>query len=153
MLVRAAMLPDPLVVTPETGMLEFIHKVIASTQTTAAVVENEKLVGMVSVQDVFRLILPNYVGRDMRLADVLHESYFEERFVEIEKLSVRDLMDEPVLDTVGPDDSVLHCVALFVHKGRKTLPVVEGDRYVGSVTRRSILRKVTEAAGPRFSGA
>lgn len=145
MRVREAMIPNPLVVPPTTTCLEFIHAVLSANQTTAAVVADGELVGMVSVRDIFTHILPHYVDMDERLANVIHEGFFEEKFEKLKQTPVGDVMTTQV-DGISPDAEVILAVAMFVRLDRKTLPVIEGGKYVGSITRRSVLTTVTERA-------
>ena len=145
---RDAMIPNPLTVAPSTTLLQFILAVLNSNQTTASVVDVDRLVGMVSVEDVFRRLLPAYVGMSgSSLVDVLHESYFEEAFEKFKNTAIETVMTRDI-DSMGPDAPLMHAVALFVQKTRKTLPVIEDGRYVGCVTRRSVL-----AAATRFARA
>lgn len=147
MLVQEALVPNPLVVAPDTTVLDFCKAVLASDQTTACVVEGpeRKLLGMVSVHDVFQRILPHYVGMKDRLASVIHAGYFEERFDELRRTPVSDLMNADI-HVLAPDDSVIKAISLFSSARHKTAPVVVDGKFVGTITRRSVLRKVTETA-------
>lgn len=145
MLVKAALLPNPLVVTPKTTVLEFCHNVLDSNQTTAAVIDGEKLCGMVSVLHVFRKILPHYVDMDSKLADVIREGYFEEKFAQLKQIPVETIMERNTR-TLDPNDSVIKAIALFSTAEYKTLPVIDKGKFVGTITRRSVLRQVTLAA-------
>jgi CBS domain-containing protein len=142
---RDAMIPNPLVIAPTTTLLEFVLAVLGSNQTTAAVVQDGRLLGMVSVDDVFRQLIPHYVGMVGHLADVLHETYFEESFERLKGTPVEKVMAREV-DSMAPDEPLMHAVAMFVQKARKTLPVLDQGRYVGSVTRRSVLQAATRKA-------
>jgi CBS domain-containing protein len=142
---RDAMIPNPLVVAPATTLLQFIQAVLNGNQTTAAVVDAGRLVGMVSVEDVFRRLLPHYVGMSGGLADVLHEGYFEEAFERFKNTSVESVMSRDI-DAMEPDEPLRHAVTMFVQNERKTIPVLERGRFVGSVTRRSVLAAATRQA-------
>jgi predicted transcriptional regulator len=82
---------------------------------------------------------------DDRLAGLMHEGYFEEKFAEFKHLMVGDIMTKEV-DTLRPHDAVIEAVGMFYRKGHKTIPVIENGLYIGSITRRSVLRKVTSDA-------
>lgn len=138
MLVRDALIPTPLVVQPSTTLLDFIHMVLNSNQTNAVVVEDGKLRGLLSASDVFRRLMPHYIAMDQRLAPAVHPDYVEEQFEKFKLHQAREVMVTDI-DTLRPDASIMQAVALFVQQGRKTVPVVDGERYVGSVTRRSVL--------------
>jgi len=138
------LLPNPLIVTPETSLLQFIRRVLDSNQTTAVVLQGEQMVGIVSVHDIFRKILPPYVGH--MLANAIREGFFEERFEKFASIAVSEIMTRRV-QSLAPGDEVIKAVALFVRSNYKTIPVLEGGRFVGSVTRRSILHRVSEGDG------
>ncbi len=142
---RDAMIPNPLSVTPETTLLQFILAVLNSNQTTASVVDGERLVGMVSVEDVFRRLLPHYLGMSESLVQVLHESYFEEAFARFQNTTVASVMTNRI-DSISPDVPLMEAVSMFVKQSRKTLPVIDGGRFLGCVTRRSVLAAATRLA-------
>lgn len=147
MYVKQALIPNPLTTTPEANLVNLVLSILDCDQTTAAVIDSRgKLVGMVGVHDFFRKIIPHYVDMDQKLMNVMHEGYFEERFKRSQKITVGEVMVTEI-DALAPDDALIRAVAMLVQKRRKTLPVVEGDRFIGLVTRRSVLRAVTEAAG------
>ncbi len=135
---RDAMITNPLVVRPETALVDFVRCVLDGNQTTASVVDGDRLVGMVSVEDVFRRLVPHYVGMRGGLADVLHDSYYFEAFERLKGVAVRDVMCTE-LDCMDPDEPLMHAVGRFLQKSRKTLPVLEGGKFLGAVTRRSVL--------------
>ncbi len=143
MLVQDAMLPNPLTVKPETSVAQFIDDVLGSNQTTGVVVNDDGiLLGVVSVLDVFRRILPSYVDLGENLASIIHEGFFDEAFAELTAVPVKSVMITEV-HTLAPDEGIMRAVKIFVFERFKTIPVVDKGRYVGSVTRRSVLRRVT----------
>ena len=74
------MIPNPFTVSPDTTLLQFILGVLNGNQTTASVVDGERLVGMVSVEDVFHRLVQHYFGMPDSLVLALHERFFEEIF-------------------------------------------------------------------------
>ena len=146
MLVRSALLPNPLIVSPKTTVLEFCHNVLDSNQTTAAVIDDDdRLRGMVSLTNVFKKIVPHYVDMNSKLAHVIREGYFEEKFEEFKHTAVEDIMERDTR-TIKPEDTVMIALELFSTEAYKTLPVVENGKFVGTITRRSVLRQVTGSA-------
>lgn len=141
MLVRDALLSNPLIVSPDTSALEFCLAVLDSNQTTAVVIDDaRRLLGVVSVRDVFGRIIPHYVNMDDKLASVIHEGYFDEKFTEFQHLPVKEIMTLDV-DLIAPHDSVIKAVAMLRH--RKTIPVIDDGQFLGTITRRSVLTAVT----------
>lgn len=146
MLVRDALVASPLVVTPDTTLFEFVDRILGGNQTTASVVDGTLLVGIVSATDVLKQLVPPYLNMDENLANVLHDSFFEEEIGKLHNVLVRHAMVRK-LDTLPPDASVMQAVSLFVSHSRKTVPVVETGVFLGAVTRRSVLRLVRGSVG------
>ena len=143
MLVRDAMIPDPMTCRPDDSFPELLRRLLDSKQGAAAVLDDEgRLVGMVGFHHVLRKVVPVYIDLDAKLIEVMHEDYLEERLERLQDQRVRDFMIEEKV-TVAPDDSLIKAAALIVEMGRKTLPVVEGERFLGFTTRRTIFEKVT----------
>jgi CBS domain-containing protein len=141
MLVKNALISEPLVVAPETKIADFVTRVLATAQTTGVVVDAEmRLVGVVSVHDIYRKLLPYFVDLDERLARLIHDTHFDEGLRKIAGDPIRTIMSTKGIQTVEPDDSIMRALEIFVHKGFNTVPVVAGGKFVGSVSRRSVLR-------------
>jgi len=58
------------------------------------------------------------------------------------------MMPAPVL--MGPEDDLTQVVEVMLHRGVRTVPIVEHGHLIGIVTRRDVLRRV---AGPELAGA
>jgi CBS domain-containing protein len=143
MLVRDAMIPDPMTCRPEDPFPELLRRLLESQQGAAAVLDEEgQFLGMVGFHNVLRRVVPHYVDLDTKLIEVMHEGYLEERLERLRDLRVKDFM---ITDshTVSPGDALIKAAAMIVELGRKTLAVVEGKKFLGMITRRSIFEKVT----------
>lgn len=144
MLVKNALEATPLCVRPDASLFEVLEQIRTSAQDTAAVVDAEnRLVAVVGLYDILRLIIPAYLDTMEGLAGVMHHSYFEERFARLKGKLVQDAMQVPV-DTTDSDDSLIKVAARMVEQRRNSLMVVKGERFVGIVTRRSLLARVME---------
>lgn len=142
MLVRDAMLAEPITTTPEETFESLLPRQLASRQATAAVLGPDgELLGVVGIHDILRKIVPLYVDLDQKLMEVMHDGYAEERLKRLKDTRVVDFMTRS-LDTVGPDDYITKAVALIVERCRKTLPVVQDGKFLGMITRRSILERL-----------
>jgi predicted transcriptional regulator len=142
MQVRDALIQDPLTARPDETLGEFLPRVMASRQATAAVLGDDgQLLGLVGVHDLLSKIVPVYLYLDFKLADVVHAGYLEERAPRLRKVLVKDLMTT-VIDSVSLEDNLMRVVGLIVENRRKTLPVLENGKFVGMVTRRTILNKL-----------
>ncbi len=146
MLVKYAMETEPLRVSSDAPLRTILEGLLARDQDAAMVVDKEgNLLGLVGIHDILRRIVPRYLDLDSNLAEVMHENYFYEVFSRLTKVTATDLMrKEADVDTVSPDDAVIKAAALFVEHRRKIIPVVQGNRLLGVVTRRSILRRALD---------
>lgn len=152
MYVRNALLASPLTVHPDEPFEPLLRRLLEFRQATAAVLDDHGgLVGIVGIHDILRKIVPLYVDLDQKLMEVMHEGYFEERLGRLSGLTARDFMTSPV-DTVSLDDTLIKTVGLIVENRRKTVPVVENGKFVGMITRRSILETVTSSFRGEDSG-
>ncbi|MCB1045006.1 MAG: CBS domain-containing protein [Acidobacteria bacterium] len=142
MIVKNSIISDPLTVAPDTTISELIHLFIDSAHESAAVIDaNDQLLGMIGVHDIFKTIVPYYVEMDEDLMNVIHAGYFEEKYERIKNKTARDLMVKAI-DSVEPNDAVIKAVALFVHHRRKAIPVIEGNKFIGMITRSSVLARL-----------
>jgi CBS domain-containing protein len=100
-------------VAPETTVYEAIKRMAEKGVGALMVVEEERLVGVISERDYARkVILKGKSSRDTR---------------------VRDIMSAPVI-TVTPEHSVEECLAIVTQHRIRHLPVLEEGRLAGVVT-------------------
>ena len=95
------------------------------------VVEGEKVVGIVSLQDVL----------EVSLTPLMHGEEVQRMF--LDGVSVESVMSTPPT-TISPDASIQEAARLMVEKRIGCLPVVEHGRLVGLVTETDILRTVAD---------
>jgi CBS-domain-containing membrane protein len=146
--VETAMVPNPTTTRPEVPFKRLLAGLVRSGKSKAAVLDGAgRLVGLIGVHDILKKIVPHYVGLDAKLMEVMHAGYFGERLLRLEGMTVADLMSTEI-DSVAPDDPLIKAVSVMVERRRKALPVIDADgRFLGLVTRRSILARVTESTG------
>lgn len=131
MIVRELMTPNPQTVRPDTSVKEAL-RVLDEHNVTALPVVNRagRIVGVVSEADLIR----DLISPDGRLSEIPAEGeiYDRPRYVD-------DVMSaHPV--TVRPDTDLAVAVDLATTTGVKSLPVVEGLRVVGMLSRRDVVR-------------
>ena len=142
MLVKDAMVQTPLQVKPDAKLREIMDAILGGDQAGVAVIDaSGKLLGLVGTHDVLRLIVPAYVDQAQGLASLMHDGYFEERFNKLAGVTAADVMSTEV-DVVKPGDTIIKAATVFVEHGRKVLPVVENGKFVGMITRRSLLESI-----------
>jgi CBS domain-containing protein len=119
------MMSSPVVhVVPDDSVADALRKMIDRDIGAVVVAEDGRPVGVFTERDVSRRILddPQLLVR-----------------------SVGDVMSAPVV-SVAPTDEVVFIFGLMTGKRIRRLPVVEGDRLVGIITERDLLRWVDAVA-------
>ena len=106
-------------VTPETHVMDVVKLLSAKRITGVPVVEDGKLVGVISEKDTFKLILNG-------------------GFTQAPTGKVKAVMSTKVA-TVKPTDDVFRIAQMFYDNNYRRLPVVDGDEVVGIISRRDIL--------------
>jgi CBS domain-containing membrane protein len=94
------------------------------------VLENDKLVGILSQRDLFHSALVTALGLGPKQGREL-----------LKGLCVREVMSAPVI-TVAPDGDIKVAARTMLEKKIGCLPVMENERLVGLVTESDILRYV-----------
>ena len=97
------------------------------------VVEDDKVVGVLSQRDLFRSALIVALGFGRKTTNRL-----------IKTLRVKEVMSQNVI-TIAPDATVKEAARAMIEKKIGCLPVVESDKLVGLITETDILRYVTES--------
>lgn len=106
--------------------------------TTIPVVdETNVLVGVVNEADLLRAMLPNYAELQDNIHYMHDFEYLEDRADAVENLPVKEIM---VRGTISVDKKapLMRVIALFLLKSYSHIPVVEGGRIIGVVTRTDI---------------
>jgi CBS domain-containing protein len=144
-LVREIMDADPATVRPETPVEEVVQTLRRHELPGVPVVDVEgRCVGMVTEAD---LILPDDAG-DLHIPHYINLfggtifleplSRFEGRLRKAFASKAEDMMTRDP-DSVAPETSVREAARLIHESGHNRLPVVEGGRLVGVVTRLDVL--------------
>jgi CBS domain-containing protein len=97
------------------------------------VVEDGKVVGVLSQRDLFRSALIVALGFGRKTTSAL-----------IKTIRVKEVMSQNVI-IIAPDASVKEAARVMIEKKIGCLPVVESDKLVGLITETDILRYVTES--------
>jgi acetoin utilization protein AcuB len=124
----------PITIPPDTPVLEARRIMQARTIRHLLVVEDGRLVGIVTDRDI-RLNMPSP-------ATTL--SVWEVNYL-LARLTVREVMTTSVI-VVEPDRHAHEAASLLLAEKIGALPVVDGDRLVGIVTETDFLRAFVENA-------
>ena len=146
-LVRDVMMPDPVTLTPDTGVEEAVRLLGENDLPGVPVVNSENhVIGMLTEADMIitdddgeDLHIPHYIELMGGLIPLEPLRKFEERLKKAAAASVADMMTAPAV-TVEADDPVRKAGRLIAESGHNRLPVEENGHLVGIVTRADVLR-------------
>jgi CBS domain-containing protein len=140
-------------VTPETPVRSVAALLRQHRISAVPVIEDGRLVGMVSEADLlhrYEIGTESAFGGDpwwMRLFGAEHSPA---EYVKSHARRVGDVMTRKVT-SVAPDASLAEIASLLEKRRIKRLPVLDGDRLVGIVSRSDLVQALA-AAGPSDSG-
>ena len=129
-LAKDIMVTKLVTLTPETDLLEAIGKLLDNKISGAPVVDKEKR---------FLGVLSERCG----LRAVMHAAYHE-----VPSDTVSAFMDTDCT-TIDEEAEILGIVDTFAKTGARRLPVLRGDKLVGQISRRDVLRYTLEQLDKR----
>ena len=113
--------------SPDTDVLDAIHELLQHRISGAPVVDNfGNLVGMLSEFDCMQVVLTS--------------GYHDEPGGPVSDLMVTDVK------TVEASTSIMDMAQLFMESGLRRYPVISNNRLVGQISRRDVLRALSEMA-------
>ncbi|MEA3441430.1 MAG: CBS domain-containing protein [Chloroflexota bacterium] len=127
-LIKDWMSSDPITVSSGVTLPEAYWLMIKNNIRRLPVIDNDVLVGIVTLDDLKRMEPVNFAGLDMiQMGDMLC------------KLPVRKVMTENPI-TVSSTETLVEAARLMLNHKISALPVVEGSRVVGIITESDIFR-------------
>ncbi|MGB3210859.1 MAG: CBS domain-containing protein [Desulforhopalus sp.] len=100
-----------------------------------------KLIGIVSIKDVIRAVIPPYF--EDNLGGFTWEGMLEDRTKKAGEVLVQSIMSTKLI-TIGAEDQILHCADLMIDKDLQRLPVVDkSGRVLGMVHIRDVYLAIT----------
>ncbi len=81
-----------------------------------------KLVGIVSIKDIIRTVIPSYMENNLR--ELTWDGMLEEHVQKAREVKVSDIMSKNVL-TISPNASLMRCADLMIDHYLQQLPVVD----------------------------
>ncbi len=140
MLVRDWMTPDPVTITPDTPVLEAIKLLKEKGFRRLPVLENERLVGIVTDKDL----------KDAMPSKATTLSVWELNYL-LSKLTVSEVMAKPVI-TVQAEEPLEEAALLMEEYKVGGLPVLDGNKLAGIITITDVLRAFIEVMGMKEGG-
>ena len=134
-------------IDPDRELLSVARMFLDTYYRRLPVVENDRLIGQISRRDV--------LAAEHHLSDVLEarerallEHSGEIPLLKQEQSSPGELLESTEVahfmdtntHTISPDTDLLSIAQIFLNSNRRRLPVLEGERLVGQISRRDVLR-------------
>lgn len=125
-LAREHMSRDLLTVGPGVPVIEMAKRMVDRDVGAVMVVEDERLVGILTERDVLRAVAAG---------------------LDAETLVSECMTSDP--DTIGPEETTREAATLMIHGGFRHLPITDGDEIVGILSIRDLMRVVLDDSAPR----
>ncbi len=110
------------------------------------VMEGDRLLGLVTLTDVLRVLLPPSIAQDPRLAHLAWDGLIEAQYQRVREKRVRDIMTRHVV-TID-ESAVLAEAAEHLVTGRiHALPVLRGGTVVGVLSLADLARRIFARVG------
>jgi CBS domain-containing protein len=134
---------EVLIVPPATSVRELASKLLGDKAEGACVVEGEKLVGVVTPMDlIFQeqpVHLPSFLVFFDAVIPLERPSHMQHELDKLMGAQVKDIMSTDLI-TVGAGAPLEEVATTMVRRHTGYVPVVEGDRLLGVVTKRAVLK-------------
>ncbi|MBI5230039.1 MAG: CBS domain-containing protein [Candidatus Magasanikbacteria bacterium] len=142
MLVKEIMKTSIVSISKGTPFFEVAKTLLEKRVSGAPVVdEHNKLIGVVSEKDLFKAIYPTY--NDFYTSPELYTDFtrMEQGAIEVKNKKVEECMSARLI-TATPETPVLKVGALMVATGIHRVPVVDGEKLVGMISRGDVYRSI-----------
>ena len=140
MKVRDLMTTDPITTTPDAPLKEAARTMVREKVSGLPVMEDGKLVGIVTEGDFLR----QEANRDQPYRLSLLEALFGDGGAEPAVETVGEVMTEPVI-TITADATVSEAARVMSHRRVKRLPVVDDDgNLIGVISRADVVNAFTK---------
>jgi CBS domain-containing protein len=151
MLVKDVMSKNVITISPEESISDAIEKMAKNNISGLIVVDNNKVVGVISESDVLKVLGSEFpeIKASANLTFsilLLLESGVKmiREMKKIGKLKVKDVMSKKVF-FVKPEDTILEAARIMSKKDVRRLPVIDEDgKLVGVISRTDILRALVK---------
>jgi CBS domain-containing protein len=112
----------------QSASLEYERRIFGMMVTD----ENNSLIGMLSMYDIFLFLRPKHIEIWGEMDDVDLTSVIEDSLARANTLRVGDIMTTSLI-SITPDTNLMFIVDIMIKKHVRRLPVLDGQKIVGIV--------------------
>jgi CBS domain-containing protein len=147
MLIKEYYHRDLFTIPPTFTIAEVIKMMFERKCNGFVVVENEKPIGIISMQDIAAAVVPEESVENPNIAKAMYkDGFFDERVAEIKDHLVTTIMRKE-FEVVDIADNTLSILADFLQNDLYIVPIVSEDKLVGIVTRSDVKKAFAKAIG------
>jgi CBS domain-containing protein len=143
MRIHELMTRNVITVAPDTPVTRIVSLLAGQAISGVPVVDGDRLIGVISEADLLMREKPLHTPAAIAfLGAILMVESQEKTYEEFRRhagATARDIMSSPVV-TISPDMEVAEAAQIMLDRNINRLPVVEGDRMVGILTRKDLVR-------------
>lgn len=127
-------------IAPDVTIKEAMETLIKDDSNGLIVVDGDKIVGILAIQDIAGATIPKGFKENVSLASsMFKKGMFSEICKDLAKKKVRDLMRTDFL-SVKLDSNIFSVMSDFLKNDLYIVPVVKGNKLLGVVARNDIKR-------------
>ena len=143
MIVRDLMKKSYLQILPESSLPEAYHEMLGAESRGACVVtEDGQIAGFVSEGDFIRATIPSATDIALYEKSIIDDKQLPEEMVRnLRYTKVEDIMTANII-SVDAEEPILNALALLHVHNLKHLPVLDGEKLVGTISRADLLRNL-----------
>ena len=110
------------------------------------VMDGDRVVGMITESDIVQMSIPGILQSIGTVPEIPGlEKYFD-RIEELSKKKIKDIVNTFGAVTISEEEELGKAIALMVAKNVKKLPVLKGDKLVGTLTYSDIISLMANRA-------
>ena len=149
MLVKEIMTTDLHTLTSDNTVKEAANLMLDKNISIIPVIDSDhKLLGVVTQSDFIgkKVEVPHAImGIKQIFGETFHSKNVEDVFAAVRDKKLGDVMTTN-LKTVNPEETLNHVLNVLINNDLKRIPVVDGDKLVGVITRRDIMKAFARKA-------
>ncbi len=139
MLISEVYHPYPKTLNEEVTILDALAILLREKVNALIVINSKKeVIGILSLQDIAAATVPRQFRKNVRMAAAMYKrGFFTEMCQQIKDLPVSKIMRKDFV-SVDMDDNIMSITADFLKNDLYVVPVIEGKKLMGVVTRTEI---------------